>query len=400
MSIFKSVGKSTVISAFGTSASYVLTILLARDSGAAPFGEYMLCLAWAAIMTVLIDCASDAAFSHLSINGGNVQTAFNTVMTIRAVAFLALVGFFGFAKAIGLTNIPWLVLIFVFPAFNLGLLFEFYRSNIEFAAIICIEKIALLMINVALLSFVEFKAAVFSSYATVTLVSLAWQAYRYSNHISAFCPAAAHLIKDYANSYWPLLLIALAQISYGHLSRLIIEAKQGIVVFASVSLAFQVIAIASIIQSQIDRNFRPLIVEIVRVGDTSRLREIVTHYLLIGTLPMALGAISIFIIAPWLIDCLFGPDYQLAGLVLREISPLFVSISLMRLTDLVMLALNLVRQSLAINLGTSIVMLFLMQSVPATQSLTLFIAIIVCAQFAQATLSGVFAIRMLKRRTV
>lgn len=400
MSIFKSIGKSTVISAFGTSASYALTIMLARDSGAAPFGEYMLCLAWAAIMTVLIDCASDATFSHLTINSGNIQSSFNTAMTIRVVALLILVGLFGLVKMTGLIDVPWLVFIFVFPAFNLGLLFEFYRSNIEFAAVICVEKIALFIVNFALLSFVKFEVAVYLSYAGVTLVSLAWQAYRHSNHIRAFRPATAHSIKAYVNFYWPLLLIALAQISYGHLSRLVIEGKQGIVVFASVSLAFQVIALASIVQTQVDRNFRPMIIEIVRVGDTSRFRELISHYLLIATLPMAIGSIIIFIIAPWLIDFLFGPKYQIAGQVLREISPMFVSISLMRLTDLIMLALDLVRQSLAINLGASLLMLFLMQSVPATQSLTLFMVIVVGAQFAQATLSGVLAIRSLRRRIV
>lgn len=400
MSIFKSVGKSTVISAFGTSASYALTIMLARDSGAAPFGEYMFCLAWAAIMTVLIDSASDAAFSHLSINGGNIQAAFNTVMTIRAAVLLVLIGIFGFARAIGLIDIPWLVFIFVFPAFNLGILFEFYRSNVGFAAVICVEKIALLMVNIALLSFVKFEVAVYLSYATITLISLAWQVYRYSNHIRALRLATVHSIKAYVNSYWPLLLIALAQISYGHLSRLVIEGKQGIVVFASVSLAFQVIALASIIQTQVDRTFRPMIIETVKVGDTSRLRELISHYLLIATLPMAIGAIIIFIVASWLIEFLFGPEYQLAGQVLREISPLFVSISLIRLTDLTMLALNLVRQSLAINVGASLLMLLLMQSVPATQSLTLFMAIVVGAQFAQASLSGVFVIRTLRRGAV
>jgi len=143
-----------------------------------------------------------------------------------------------------------------------------------------------------------------------------------------------------------------------------------------------------------------MIIEIVRVGDTSRLRELIFHYLLIATLPMAIGSIIIFIIAPWLIDFLFGPEYQIAGQVLREISPMFVSISLMRLTGLIMLALDLVRQNLAINLGASLLMLLLMQSVPATQPLTLFMVIVVGAQFAQVALSGVFAIRTLRRRFV
>lgn len=400
MSVFKSVGKSTLISAFGTTISYVLTIMLARDSGVAPFGEYMLCLAWAAIITVFIDCASDAAFSHLSINSGNIQSSFNTAMTIRVAALLILVGLFGLVKATGLINVPWLVFIFVLPAFNLGLLFEFYRSNIEFAAIICVEKIALLIVNFSLLFLVKFEVAVYLSYATVTLVSLAWQAYLHRNHIRAFRPATAHSIKAYANSYWPLLLIALAQISYGHISRLVIEGKQGLVVFASVSLAFQVIALASIIQTQVDRNFRPMIIEIVRVGDTRRFRELISHYFLISTLPMAICSMIIFLIAPWLVNILFGPEYELAGQVLREISPLFVSISLMRLTDLIMLALDLVKQSLAINLCASFLMLVLMLSVPATQPLTLFMSIVVGAQFAQATLSGVLAIRSLRRRIV
>jgi PST family polysaccharide transporter len=400
MSIFKSIGKSTVVSAFGTTASYALTIMLARNSGVAPFGEYMLCLAWATILIVLIDCASDAAFSHLSINSGDIQSSFNTVMTIRVATLMILVGIFGIAKATALIDIPWSVFIFAFPAFNLGLLFEFYRSNIEFAAIICLEKIVLLIVNFELLSLVNFEVAVYLSYATVTLASLAWQAYIHSNHIRAFRPATAPSIKAYLNSYWPLLMIALAQISYGHISRLVIEGKQGLVAFVSVSLAFQVIAIASIIQTQVDRNFRPMFIEIVRVGDASRLRELISHYLLISTLPMAIGSIIIFMIAPWLINILFGLEYQMAGQVLREISPLFVSINLMRLTDLLMLSLGLVRQNLAINICASLIMLLLMLSVPATQPLTLFMCFVVGAQFAQATLSGGLAIRTLRRRLV
>jgi O-antigen/teichoic acid export membrane protein len=398
MSLTRSVGNSTLISAFGTVVSYALTILLARDSGVTQFGEYLLCLAWAAIMTVLIDCASDAAFSHLSINNENVQSSFNTAVTIRLAALLCSVGLFGFAKATDLIDITWLVFIFVMPAFNLGLLFEYYRSNIVFASIICAEKIALLLTTFSLLSFVRFEVAVYLSYAAVTLVSLAWQAYLHGNHIRAFRPARTHAIKAYGDSYWPLLFIALAQMGYGHFSRLIIESKQGIVVFASVSLAFQVIALASVVQNQVDRSFRPMIIETVRAADTFKLRQLIVQYLLISTLPMAIGMIILIVTAPRLINFIFGSEYRLAGQVLTEISPLFISVSLMRLTDLIMLALGLARQSLAVNLGASLMMLLLMQSMPATQSLTIFMAIIVGAQFSQAMLSGALAFRALQRR--
>lgn len=399
MSVALRLSKSTLISALGTSASYALVIILANNSGIVPFGEFMLCLAWASIMVILIDCAADAAFTHLSISGGDVQTAFNIVMTIRVVAFFLLIGAFCIVKVAYLIDIPWQVVIFLFPAFNLGTLFEFHRSNVEFSAIICMEKIVLLMLNYVLLLNIKFEQAVYFSYTIVIFFSLLWQGYRQRNHILALRVASAHSIRSYFEIYWPLLMISLAQISYGHISRLVIEGKQGTVVFASVSLAFQVVAIASIIQSQVDRIFRPMIIETVGIGDAARMQKLIVNYLIIATLPMVCCAIVIFSSAQRLIYILFGPEYQIAGDVLQIISPMFVSVSLIRLTDLILLALNQVRLSLVTNVASALLMLLTMQSFPAKYPLALFIAIVVCGQFAQAALGGMLAIRTLKRGT-
>jgi O-antigen/teichoic acid export membrane protein len=349
-------------------------------------------------MTVLIDCASDAAFTHLSTKKGQTQAAFDTVMTARAIVFVGLAALLGAGDAMRLFDVPWQTFVFLLPAFNLGILFEFHRSNIRFAAIICVEKIALLLVNLALLSFLEFGVAVYVSYAAVSLVSLIVQAYAHRGHIRALRPATAPAMSTYALTYWPLFLIAIAQLGYGNLSRLVIEGKHGIVVFAAVSLAFQVIALASILQGQVDRSFRLPIIEAVRIGDVARLRHLTGQYLTFATLPMVLATAIVFALAPQLIKLLFGPEYELAGRVLREISPLFISVSLMRLTDLILLALDLIKQSLAINLGVSLLMLLLMLSVPASKPLSLLTAIVVVAQYGQALLSGALATRTLRRR--
>ena len=108
----------------------------------------------------------------------------------------------------------------------------------------------------------------------------------------------------------------------------------------------------------------------------------------------------LFFAAPWFVHLLFGSKYNLAGQVLKEISPLFVSISLMRLTDMIMLSLDLVRQSMLVNVAVSISMLLLMLSVPASEPLSLLLAIVVGAQFAQATISGTLIASTLRRRFV
>ena len=398
MSLVKSLGGSTAISALGTISSYALTILLARDGGSINFGTYALCLAWAAIMTTLIDCASDAAFTHLTTRKGNPQAAFDTIFTVRLSVFVILGCVLGIARLAELIDMPWQTFLLLLPAFNFGVLFEYQRSNLSFAAIICAEKFLLLFCNAILLSFFTFGDVVYVCYAAVSFASLLVQAAVYRRFLLRLKPAPAREILFYVASYWPLLTIALAQLGYGHLSRIIIQGKQGLEVFAAVSLAFQFITLASIFQSQVDRAFRPLLIAAMRQNNKESGYDLVGRYLIFATLPMAMGAALIFALAPQLIHMIYGPEYALAGQVLREISPLFVSISLVRLADLTLLSLDLIRHNLFVNVAVSFMMLLIMFSLSASSPLSLFIRVIVVAQFVQAAVGGMLAYGALRWR--
>lgn len=391
----KSVTQSSLISGFGSLASLVLTMMFARLANTGPLGEYFLWMTWATIITVFVSFASDVVFSRLATTQADVQSSVDTVFTIRIIALCFFGGIFLLAKVVGLIEVSWLVFIFVIPVFNLGMLFEFYRCNIDFAVIILAEKTALLAANFLLIPEIGFELSVYISYASVALASMAWQALRYSGHVRAFRFVKAFQVKKYVSLYWPLLLISFSQIGYGHISRLIIEGKQGVVVLASVSIAFQFLAIVSIVQTQVDRHFRPIIMEVVGGHGSTGIRYIFMQYFLVATLPMAVLAIILFIGGPSIVELLYGEKFAPAGQVLREVSPMSVSISLLRLSEMVLLALGRVKESLVISLGCAVIMLVALQSIPHTVPLALFLSTLVGAQYVQAALAGVFAFRKL-----
>jgi O-antigen/teichoic acid export membrane protein len=401
MSLFKSIRNATFISAIGTIASYALTIILARMSDSAePFGIYMLCLTWAAVMTVLIDCASSSSFSHISIKSDNIQAAFNTVITVRLVAFLGLCLIFTLAKISKLTDLPWQVLIFIIPSLNLGILFEYYRTNTEFAVIICIEKISLFLMCNLLLKYYSFETSIYLSYATIAIFSLVYQALIQFSHVRQFKFTSCSIVSNYLVLYWPIILIGVSQIGYGHVSRLVIEYKQGIIVFASLSLAFQIVSIASMIQTQVDRSFRPALIDSIHKKDLNKLRILLQQYFGIGVLPMILLSLICYVSAPYFISFVFGPEYQIASDILQVISPLFLSISLMRLSDHIMLGLDLFKQNLTINFCTSFLMILMLSCLPSTKPLVAFLIVIVGAQYLQIIISGSVFVYALRRRFI
>ncbi len=399
MTIVKSVGKSTAISIVGTICSYLLTMFLAREGGALAYGKYAMCFAWAAILTTIINCVSEKAFTHLvHKNGKNSQEAFNTISTVRILLLLVVSAVISTLNYLEITNVPWLTFLLIIPAFNLGMLFEFHHNNFSFAAILFFERLFLLIVNLVLLQYFAFEKIVYASYAIVTFLSLIAQSYIYKKFFSFISIAKKNKTTSYFRTYWPLLMIAMAQLGYGNFSRLIVETKLGLAVFANVTLAFQVITLGAIFQNQVDRAFRPLLVSAGINRNFCEFTPLVKKYFIATTLPLLVGAVFLYLTAPYLISLMFGSQYNLAGNVLQNISLLLVSINLIRLTDMILLSLDLIKINLYINLIFSIFTLATMYILPNSYPLAAFMWIIVIFQFLQASV-GIIAARSIHKRT-
>jgi O-antigen/teichoic acid export membrane protein len=388
LQFFKNLSRASAVSALATSSSYLLTIFLARNGGPVKYGEYALCMAWAAIIITVINFASDSAFAHLVANrNGDVQGAFNTIITVRILIVIVVLICFMVLKSIALISMPWMALLLVVPAFNLGFIYEYYQNNLLFVFNIFAEKTALLILSVILLKIYEFQNVVYVLYFVVSIIFLIFQIFTYKLIVKKMHFVAVSDAISYFISYWPVLFIGLSQLGYGYYSRLVVENKLGVEVFSNVSLAFQVIALSSVYQGQVDRVFRRQFIDAGLNNNHSLYKDLFKKYIIFATLPLFIGSIVLYVISPKLILLIFGVEYKYAGEILRVISPLLVSANLMRLIDVVMLSRGLVKYNLSINISIMIIMLIVMIMVPFSASISAIMSVVVISQYIQIIVS-------------
>lgn len=387
MQFLRSLTRASAVSALATGISYFLTILLARNGGPINYGEYAFCMAWAAIIITIINFASDSAFAHLVLKqNGNIQYAFNTIITARITVAVLVFIFIIIFNIFNLINIPWKVLFLIVPVFNLGFIYEYYQNNVVFAFNVFYEKLILLILNFIFLQIYDFQDVVYVLYFFVSIAFLLIQVVKYNSIVIKLRFVGINNAVSYFGSYWSLLGIALSQLGYGYVSRLLIENKLGMEVFSNVSLAFQVIALSSVYQGQVDRIFRRKFIDAGVNKDYVLYYDYFKKYLLLAICPLLICAIVLYLLSPTLILFLFGADYTYAAQILQVLSPLLVSVSFMRLIDIVMLSHGLEKYNLIINISISLIMIIIIYIMPMKTSLTCFMGIIVVSQYIQILL--------------
>jgi O-antigen/teichoic acid export membrane protein len=200
----------------------------------------------------------------------------------------------------------------------------------------------------------------------------------------------------YFFSYYPVFLIILSQLVYGNFSRLIINNKAGVIAFAAITLAFQIVNLISIFQSQIDRHIRPMVIDAVHAGDWPALKALTKSYIVFYLVPIMLGCIILGVFSVQIMGILFGPKWSEAGHALSYASPLILTIACMRFLDILVIPLHAAKMNLLVNIiagGALFSLLWLNRNT----TLVSYVVLIVLCQTAHVAFMTTYVYARLKR---
>lgn len=395
--MLRSIVKAGFFSVVAALASYLLVVVLARIADREVFAAYAYVVACGVVLQLLIDCAADQCASHFMLtkerDGWEWSSVFRVVLSIKIAMFLlaAIV-----VAALHYSNwgirIPPASLMLLVPAFGPGPILELTGKNIQYALAIAIERALLLVFVPLYILFQGLDLGVYAVHMGVSLlsVSVQWKFARLHFGISLKQWRQAG---GYLRVYWPLYLSQISQAVYGHASRLIVEARKGLLAFGSVALAMQVLNTVSLAQSLVERHFRPAINRAVLVGDIATLRELSVRYLSWYVLPLGLCAVVIFMAAESVVAVLFSAEWSSAVAPLRAMAPLFVTIPLLKFAEMVATPLGMQRATFLLNVSAALCLLLLLCLLPATWPVASWMLVVSIVQATHVTILTYIGVR-------
>lgn len=382
--MLRSIVKAGFFTGVAALASYLLVVVLARVADREVFAAYAYVVACGVVLQLLIDCAADQCASHFMLakqrDGGERRPVFHTVLLMKAGMFLlaALVVATLHCLQLGV-RIPPASLMLLVAAFGPGPILELMGKNIQYASTVAIER-ALLLVLVPL--YVYFRGLDLGTYAihmAVSLLSVSVQ-WRFAGLRFGIALKQWRETGEYVRVYWPIYFSQISQATYGHASRIIVEARKGLLAFGSVALAMQVVNTVSLAQSLVERHFRPAINRAVLAGDVAALRQLSVRYLVWYASPLALGALAVLIAADWIVAVLFGAEWSSAAAPLRAMSPLFVTIPLLKFAEMVATPFGMQRATFLLNVSAAVCLLLLLCLLPTAWSVASWMLVVSAVQ--------------------
>lgn len=168
--------KSSSFSGLASILSYGLTILLARNESQLAFAEFTYSIAWALIITQLVDLAATQCLTHFKISTkeklevilASVYSAKLATLLFSLIVMMLMKIAFGF-------DVPLSSLLFIIPAFYLGPVFEMRSQNVLFAKLLFLEKALLLLFCYFYLKNNDLDIAIYLAFFVVSAASLIYQ---------------------------------------------------------------------------------------------------------------------------------------------------------------------------------------------------------------------------------
>lgn len=396
--MFASIVRSSALSAFASVSTYLILITLARN-GSVEFAAFSYAAVCGLVLVMVADLAADQVASMFMLTSGVAHgTALRVVLQLKLVVvssiFVVLVvTTVVFQPAL----IPLRSLCFLVPAFYIGPLFELRGRNAEFAALLAVEKLSLLAACVAYILLRGFDDGIYVLHAAASLGSCIYQWRRFGSVVRGAAPGSFDLIADYARRYWPVYVSLFAHAAYGHASRLIIEARLGLMTFASVSLALQTLNALSIAQSQIDRHFRPALNLAAAARDLAALRALWWKYARWYVSPLAVAACLIYVLAEPIVGVLFGEHWRAAARPLAVLVPLIVTVPVLRFVDTIAVSIGAQRLMLAVNVAAAIVLVAVLSTLSVDRPLDEWLRYLIVVQALHAAVGGLVVGRAVSR---
>lgn len=397
--MIRAVAKASVFSGIASLFAYALTILLARSESQSAFAAFSYTIVWALVLSQLLDLAAEQCVTHLVKSRGPELSA--VIASLYAVKLACTAGL---AVLVALLNevfgagIPYAAFLFIVPAFYFGPVFELRALNLAFVKLLLCEKFVLVLFCFVYLQFRPLDMGVYLAYFAVSIASLAFQFRFLDMERLRFSHFDSKLVTRYVLTYWPFYLTLIAQLAYGHLSRIVIEAKLGLIAFAAVSLALQLVNALAILQMQVDRHLRPRVIETINANQFASLwqlsRRYVTHYL--GSL--ALACVVLSICAEGLVILLFGEKWREVVEYLRYLTPLVISVALLRYLDILSIGLHTTRVNLLANCMAAALLIATLTQIPRGYPAYYFLSAIVAFQYLHVFAVGLYLSWLVRAR--
>lgn len=352
------------ISISGTNAvvGLITTMFLARVADVEEYGLYLLMFANATILNLIIDYSSEKCFIDFCSNKNfKFNKAISNIITLRFLLLIVITIGISIYNIISNNEFGMLLILFLIPSQYLGCLYEKLDRNITYVLILFLEKIIMLALSFLLLELMnsDFYPTICLAYFISSILTLILQ-YSLVKKYVIFNPNFRDIFL-YIRSYFLVLAIAILQLSYTVLSRLIIEKNYGIDTFLGISIALQIISLGSIYQTQIDKVFRKKLNDEYYNHNSNNLKFIIAEYFKFAIMPMITISLLIFYFSNDILNFIYGEKYSEYSSILSVLSFILITIPILRLFDLISIIVNKTKKSVISNI-LILILLFLFLS--------------------------------------
>jgi O-antigen/teichoic acid export membrane protein len=357
--MYTSIVKSSTIS-LGTSAlGYLLTTILAREYSETEFAQYLYIVAWSLFIGQFIDCGSLQCLTHFSkANRSTIEECWVAITYLKIFFLFSLVLSYLLIRQFVNIKIPILSFILLLPTFYLGNVYEYYGRNVSYALVGFFERLLNIMIAIIMVKIKVSLNWVLLFFVTSSVVSIIYQLKELPINVNQSVGLIKSSIAKYIGCYFLIYMVLISQLFYGNISRLIVEAKIGVIPFASLTLSFQLVNLTSIIQSQVDRYLRPLVADSIFSMNISNVRSIFYRYMLLYVFPLSVLAFLVALFSSEILKVVYGEKWEHASNVLKYACPQIATVAVLRFVDLLFTALLENVKNLIINM-TSVALLVL-----------------------------------------
>lgn len=384
---FDALLRSSTLSIGASAFNYATLLILARILDQEAFAHYLYVIAWGMIAVLVIDCAAEQCMLHFSrVISLEPIELWGRLLGLKLIVLGLVVAGGSLLGALTALRFPAEFLLLVLPAFYTGPVYESRQRNVEYAGVMFAERVAVL-VSAGMVVWAGWSvSALFIAYFAVSGASLAFQLHSLSIRAIDFKPDG-HWGR-YLRGYSAIYLVLVAQLFYGNISRLIIDWKLGALAFGAATLSLQIINLMSLIQTQVDKHLRPSLINAVMNRDVGSIKLYARNYGLYYVVPLAIAAVGLSLFSAPVMGLLFGERWRAAGEALRVLSPLLVTIGCLRFVDILVVALDLGKLNLVVNVAAAACLSLMLMLMPEDAGLKSYLPVIVIVQVMHVMVMG------------
>lgn len=368
--------QSSFIIYLGVIASYYINIVIANNYSVEVVADYFFYISLALVFNAILD------FNFESIGliySGNKKIDVYIIQTLL-IQFKLAVALIIIALS-SITNVGFSsdqAALFMMIAFYVPVIYEKESKWSEYALILLLERLCFLSFVLVSYTIIQLKDFLFYAYFLSTFISSIFQLKSFSQkNIKYSLLKNFDLLVDYIKAAFPLYIVSLIMLMYGHFSRWFVKSNFGSMEFASFSLAMTFVNLYSIFQRQIEKMVRYNIVLNDTISEKDIIKSYFKHYV------PSIFAICILMIffSENIVSLLFDEKWQGLENVISIVILFIIPVSVLRFLDL--LAASRSHSMINLKVGLLFFLIFLIISLLYINELGFhwYLLSLICLQF-------------------